>query len=442
MSKMSIGKKTLSYLASAVLLSALIVVASTLYLGLPALPQLTGGGPGPSSSGSTSLAGPRSLLVIQLTDPPQVPPATKSLNLTYSALSLLVGEPSSGGKLTTSTVSVTPSGGSATLNLLKLQNISQTIASANLPNGSVVYSVTFTVSGIAINVNGTASPVTLATGGSTFLVTISQPSSLVGENVALLQLNPVIVGTPSGYQLIPSAVGVIRHSAGQGQEQVGSQQQLTKDEDDELETARGNVTANLVALSVTGNSTTASVQVRNAGTVAVTLNAIGLHGNFTASGTGCQTRGSTTTTTTRSSGSTTTTTHGSPTRTETETHHSCKLPEHMNEVVFVPVAAASSTTSTTTATSAACAPAQMKLVNGEEGGDHQGFALQAGQCVIFTFSGVITFGESSNVLIPSTATGQTYDVHVIASSGANLQLTCVLPLGALSCKVSTPQEED
>jgi hypothetical protein len=81
----------------------------------------------------------------------------------------------------------------------------------------------------------------------------------------------------------------------------------------------------------------------------------------------------------------------------------------------------------------------MKLVNGEDAGEHGGFALKAGQCVNFTFTGTITFGESASVLVPSTAAGQSYDVHVIASNGANLQLTCILPLGANSCKVTTPQ---
>ncbi|MDV3244359.1 MAG: hypothetical protein LYZ66_04195 [Nitrososphaerales archaeon] len=453
MSKLSVGKKTVTYAATAALVSALIIVASTLYLGFPTIPQ-------PQSSGSSStsgLAGPQSLLVVQLTDPPQVPSGTKSLNLSYSSLSLLVGEPSSGGKLTTTTVNVTPTGGSAAFNLLKLQNVSVTIASANLPNGSIIYSVTFTVSSLMINVNGTILPVTLATGGSTFTVTIAQPSALQGTNVALLQLNPIVVGTPTGYQLIPSAVGVVRHSQGGGEEQVGSQHQLNQQDNGDLENARGNVTANLSTLSVSGNSTSVTVQVRNTGNGTVMLNAIGLHGNFTTSGTGCTSK----TSTTRTSTSTNTeTSHGSSTHSQTHTsenqggHQECEVPEHMNEVVFVPVvptASATSTTASTTATttastttSAACTSAQMKLVNGDSGdeGNGRGFALSPGQCINLTFTGTITFGESGNVLVPSTAAGQSYDVHIIASSGANLQLSCVLPLGAASCKVETQSQSE
>jgi hypothetical protein len=81
----------------------------------------------------------------------------------------------------------------------------------------------------------------------------------------------------------------------------------------------------------------------------------------------------------------------------------------------------------------------MKLVNGEGGdaGDERGFDLQAGRCVDFTFTGEITFGQSGSAFVPSTANGQSYEVDVIGSEGANLQLTCVLPPGANSCKTDT-----
>lgn len=433
----SVGRKTATYLASAVLVAVLVIVASTLYIGVPAGISLPKG-----STSATSLAGPQSLLVVQLTDPPQVPPATKSLNLTYSQLSMVVGEPAANGKMNLTSVNTNPAGGSATLNLLKLQNVSQTILSANLPNGSIIYSVTFTVSSIAINVNGTVSPVALATGGNTFSVTIAQPSSLSGTNVALLQLNPIVVGTPSGYQVVPSAVGVIKHSQGQGEEAVGSQHQLTQEDNSDLEGARGNVTADLTSLSVSGSTSTVTIQVKNTGNASVTLTAIGLHGNFTMTASACST------TTTTSSSETSTTTHGSSTHSQTQTqtqthtqtetssqntHRECQLPEHMNEVVFVPVSATTSTTSSTT--SGACTSGQMKLVNGGEDNGDKGFTLQAGECVNFTFSGTIAFGESPVTLIPSTAAGQNYDIHVIASRGANIQLSCTLPLGPTSCKV-------
>ncbi|MDE1854283.1 MAG: hypothetical protein KGI38_11140 [Thaumarchaeota archaeon] len=432
---MSVGRKTVTYTAAAALISIAIIAASFIYLGLPA------------SIGSSSVQGPKSVLVIQLTDPPHVPAHTSSLNLTYSSLGLLVGEPTgTPDQFTTKTLTLTPSGGSATLDLLRLQNISQTIASASLPAGSVIYSVTFTVTSIKIDVNNTVSVVSLSSGGSSFSVTMASPSALSGTDVALLQLNPVVVDTPSGYQLIPSAVGVIRPSHGGGEDQVGWQQQLTNEDEQDLEHAQGNVTASLTALSVSGNVTSITVQVNNTGSVPVELNGIGLHGNFTVSGNICQsTETHTTETETESVDHSTTTSTSTATSTTTVQH--CEVPDHSDEVVFVPViptptstttttSTTSTSTTTTTTVSHTCSPGQMSLVNGDgEDGQDDGLTLSPGQCVKLTFTGPLSFGESHFVLIPSVSSGQTYGVHIIASNGANEQLSCVLPLGPSSCKV-------
>ena len=78
----------------------------------------------------------------------------------------------------------------------------------------------------------------------------------------------------------------------------------------------------------------------------------------------------------------------------------------------------------------------MQLLNGRFWYDHDnGLTLAPGQCVNLTFSGTITFGDSSITLVPSTQSGQTYQVNIIASNGGNLQLDCTLPLGTGSCKV-------
>jgi len=207
---MSVRGKTIVYATAALIVSAVIIAASVLSLGVQ--------GPGVTTS-SAAEGGQSASLAIRLTDPPQVPPLTSSLNLTYSSLSLLVGEPTgSGGQLNTQTATVTPSGGSATIDLFKLQNVSQTIALASLPNDSILYSVTFDVTSIQIDVNNTVSSVALATGGSSFTVTIAQPSPCHTGDFALLQLNPVVVNTPSGYQLIPSAVGVMGREVNLGED--------------------------------------------------------------------------------------------------------------------------------------------------------------------------------------------------------------------------------
>ncbi|MDG7008062.1 MAG: hypothetical protein JRN06_07435 [Nitrososphaerota archaeon] len=422
---MSVKKKSIEYAAAALVVSVAIIAASILYIG-PLGPS--------NQSTSSAQGGQTGTLAIRLTDPPQVPSHTSSLNLTYSALTLLVGEPTgTAGELKTTPVTVTPSGGSATIDLLRLQNVSQTIALTTVPNDSVLYSVTFTVTGIKIDVNNTVSDVTLATGGSSFLVTIAHPSAFSSGDYALLQLNPVVVNTPSGYELIPSSVGVM--GRGEGPDHVGNKHQLTNGDDNGLRNARGNVTSEILALSVSGNVTTFTVLVNNSASVPVDINAIGLHGNFTVVGSACQSFGDS---------------RGQQGTDEGNDHggyqpNQCAIPEHMNEVVFVPVSTGATTSTTTTSTtstaSASCATGQLRLVSGDDQEDSRGYNLGAGQCVMLTFTGPISFGSSSSVLVPSTLAGQAYVLHVIASNGANQQVGCTLPLGTGSCTTLQPQQQ-
>ena len=305
---------------------------------------------------------------------------------------------------------------------------------------------------IGIDINGTISPVALATGGSTLAVTLARPAPLSGANVALIQLNPVVVSTPSGYQVIPSAVGIVKAASNEDQNsQVGTQQQLSPEDANQLEGARGNLTATLTALSVSGNTTTVSVQVKNPGNSTVVLYAIGLHGNFAVAGPSCQHAGSdhlsnqslgggadssaTTTTTTTSTStegdggdsSTTTTTTTTTSSTSTGANE-CEM-ESLDRIAFVPLNSSVAGTS--------CAQLKMQLVSGEigENGSH-GLSLAKGQCADLTFTGQLSLGQSGSVLVPSTSPGQAYEIQVIASQGANVQLSCTLPSSPTSCSAS------
>ncbi len=439
---------------------------------------------------SASQGGQQALFLVQLTDPPVVPAGTTSLNLTYSAINLIVSEQTSNNQVTTKNVTITPQGGSATVDLLRLQNVSQTIASANLPNGTTVYSVSFTVTKISIDVNGTTSPVTLATGGNTFRVTLAQPAVLDGTTAALVELNPIVVNTPTGYQIVPSAVGVVKgHSSLTSEDDViGSRHQLTNQDKSDLDQAKGRVSARLVGLSVSGNTTAVSVQINNTGGLPVRLTAIGLHGNFTSQGPGCMSYSTTSSTSTNSTSTSTTsnstrgtnTTSTSVTRTsghgtnttstttrggDNENGQNSSRTSNAevgrcnggNEVVFVPLLAAnsnsstssssasstSSTSSTSTTAAKTCTTGQMGLVNGNEtaNGDDNGTTLAPGKCIILTFTGTISFGQSPVVIIPSTTSGQTYTLHVIASNSAETMLNCVLPLTNTSCTVTNPRND-
>lgn len=438
---MPIIRKTATYAAVAVTIGVLIVLASALYLGAWTT------GPGQSSSQSQSSPVYGSLVLVQLTDPPTVPAGTTSLNLTYSSIGMLVAEPAQGSQVTTTTVTVSPQGGSATLDLLKLQNISQTVASASLPSGSTIYSVTFGVTGISMDVNGTSYPVTLSTGVSSLTVTLLHGSVLQGTNAALLELNPTVVSTSTGYQMIPTSVGIMRpqsevSSDGQG---VGSQQGLTSQDNNDLNDAQGQVSARIMSLSVSGNVTTMTVQVNNTGGTPVDLVALSLHGNFSA----------------QAACTTATTDHGnSRDQGQGQANGGCgdQGEDGHSQLVFVPVVtatASSSSTSTTssstttsssssavtssssTSSSSGCGTGQMTTVYGD-GGDHNPqLTLNPGECIDLTFTGAITIGNSPITVTPSTSSGQTYILHVIATNNAETMLSCVLPLTPTSCTPAT-----
>jgi hypothetical protein len=418
---MSVRKETIIYAAAALVVSGVIIAASLLSLGIQ-LPLAT------TSSGAEG--GPTAVLAIRLTDPPQVPHLTSSLNLTYTSLDLLAGEPGSNGQITTKTATVTPSGGSATVDLLKLQNESETIALANLPNDSILYSVTFNVSSIHIDVNNTVSVVSLATSGTSFEVTIAQPSPCRTGDFALLQLNPVVVNTPTGYQLIPSAVGVMGHEVNQGEDMIWSRHQISTGDNNRLAGVHGNVTASLVSLSVSGNVTSLKVLVNNSAGFSIDINALGLHGNFTVLGNICQTPGWSRPGGMGGGDMNSQGNHNGP-----QSH--CEVPVHMSEVVFVPV----ESTLTSPTTSTKCYTGTMSLVNGF-GGDRTKVTLAPGQCLELTFVGVLSLGEAPFILIPSTGTGQTYVLTVIGSNGAHQMIQCSLPLTAKGCTAYSPEQQD
>ena len=482
---MSLTRKTATYAGSAVIIAIFVILAANIYVGagtsltsgtsqgsnstttqtsMPSSSEPPSQSSSQQSSSSTSSPSSNSLVLLQLTDPPTVPSGTTSLNLSYSAIGLLVSEPAKNGQVTTTTVSVTPTGGSATVDLLKLQNVSQTIASAALPAGSTIFSATFTVSGISIEINGTSNIVTLATGGSSFVVTLTSGTVLNGTNAVLIDLTPTVVDTPAGYQMIPTSVGIMKPQSEvcQGSQSPGWTCPVTGNDQENLTRAQGQLTANLVALTVAGNKTTVTVLVVNSGNTSVRLDEIGLQGNLTVQSNGCATTTSSTTTTTKSTTSTTATTtsknegrdSGGRGQGDNFGNPGCWNPGQwgQNQLLFTPVNQAStssststsrtsSTSSSTTATSpststssTSCATGQMTLSN--RGASNKGqspLVLNPGQCIILTFTGTIVFGDTQLTLVPSTAAGQVFYLNVAASNNAQASLSCILPLSPTSC---------
>jgi len=473
---MSLTRKTATYAGFATVFAIVAILAANIYVGAGAsLTSSTNQGSSANASNqsssvpsqavsATSQNPSNAMVLVQLTDPPTVPPGTTSLNLTYSGIALLVSEPGSNNTVTTTTVAVTPTGGSATVDLLKLQNVSQTIASASLPSGSTIYSATFTVTVISIAINGTSSPVTLATGGSSYSVTLAKANVLSGTNALLLDLTPTVVETPAGYQLIPSSVGIMRPQSeiGPQSENSGWRGPLTDQDWTNLHNVQGALTANLLTLAVSGNKTTVTVQVGNSGNSSVKLVQIGLQGNLTVQASSCTSTTSSTTSTT-TSGSKSTTSSETTTASGGKNYNGrangqdfgspgCFNPGlwGQNQLLFTANGASTTTSTTskstststssttspsTSTTSTGCTTGQMSLSNGiglpTENGSS--LVLSPGQCIIFTFTGAITFNHTQLTLVPSTAPGQVYSLSVVATNDAQANLSCTLPLSPTSC---------
>jgi hypothetical protein len=452
---MSLTRKAATYAGSAVVIAIIVILAANIYVGSGSSlassssqssnsttaqsssspPQTSQQTSSQESASGASQSSTDSLVLLQLTDPPTVPVGTTSLNLTYSTITLLVSEPATNGQVSTTDVSVTPTGGSSTVDLLRLQNISETIASAALPAGSTIYSATFTVSGISVEINGTSNAVTLATGGNSFVVTLTSGTVLSGTNAVLLDLTPTVVETPAAYQMIPTSVGIMRPQSEvcAGSQTPGWTCPVTGSDQGNFTRSQGQVTASLVTLSVSGNKTTVSVQVVNSGSISVRLDEIGIQGNLTVQSNGCSPTNSSATMTSGKDGRDS----GGRGNGNNFGNPGCWFPGQwgQNQLLFTPVNPATTSSSTSTsASSTGCATGQMVLSNGlGPERDQAALSVSPGQCVTLTFIGTIVFGHTNMVLIPSTAAGQTYYLAVAASNGGQAILSCTLPLSPTSC---------
>ncbi len=335
-------------------------------------------------------------LLVQLTDPPNVPVGTQWLNLTYSNLELyVVKEGTSTGW--------TATGSSGTVNLQSLINISKTIGIIQIPNGSSVDQIRFDIASVQINVNGTVYSVD--TPNSALIVPITGGNKLESLSSTLLQLSPTVTetvataGTAPTFLLVPSATAVIREGSqvSQDQAKVGAETQLTSNDRAELEGARGNVSVVSTTLSVSGNKTSFSITIKNSGNVSVALEAVSLHGGFNVSSTStsCQT-----------SQSTSTTMGSEDSSTDSNPCASSEV-EYPNELVFL--ANASSTS--------------LVPVNGSDTiQSSNALILQHGQSVTLSFSGtiIITQGDTGNLqtitLFPIL--GNTYSVNAEFTNNA------------------------
>jgi hypothetical protein len=222
---------------------------------------------------------------VMLTDPPIVPAGTTVLNLTYSDISLYVTYANG----TSEWLSV---GTSGTVNSFALVNMTKTIASATIPTGSSVDKVEFTIANVDAVINGTTYSVTTLSNTLVMSVANSKVNQtlsgvLIDFNPTLLEIQSVDAnGNPVDYfVLAPSATATVVTSLDQAQVKVGTivkigqngQARLTRVVQDFSQ----DMSITSASLSVNGNTTSLSVTLTNNGDITFRIFGIMLQGQFT-----------------------------------------------------------------------------------------------------------------------------------------------------------------
>jgi len=222
--------------------------------------------------------------LVMLTDPPNVPRGTTELNVTYSGIQLDV-VPSSGSSYW---VAAQDSG---RINLLSLVNMTQTIASVNLPTGSSVDKLQFKLSSAEAKINSVVYPVTMLS--DNLLISIKQTKLNGTKTGALIDLRPTLVqidatnstgGLVSYYVLSPSASAIVKSNISDNEVKIGSKWRIGNNDNDKLDQefrrASNNVTVTMSSLSVKGNVTSLSVTIKNIGKANATLSSLTISGDF------------------------------------------------------------------------------------------------------------------------------------------------------------------
>lgn len=227
------------------------------------------------SSSSPSAASGGKAVVLQLTDPPQVPAGTQSLVITYSSLQAHFIGGSGSGWL--------DSNSSGSVNLLAIQNLTQTIGTVTAPNASSIDAIRFNVTSASIDVNGTTYPVTLTSRQVTAHLGTSATAN--GTAGILISFSPAVVtiltANSTVFVLVPSVRAVaVSGATNATSTSLGYKHTLEAQDKAELEDASPNITITNVSLSAHGNMTNFSVTVKNDANSSVVIRHIGVFGNL------------------------------------------------------------------------------------------------------------------------------------------------------------------
>ena len=225
-----------------------------------------------------------SSFAVLLTDPPVVPAGTTELNLTYSDISLHVTYSDN----TTEWLSL---GTSGTINSFALVNMSQTIASTTIPTGSTVDKIQFTLANVQAEFNGTTYNVT--TLSNTLVLSVA--NSRINQTLSgvLIDFNPTLLqiqsadadGNPVAYYvLVPSATASMVTSLDRAQVRVGTIVHLSDDNRARItgvvEDFSQNLSIESATLQVNGDTTSLSVTLKNNGDLTFRIFGLMLQGEL------------------------------------------------------------------------------------------------------------------------------------------------------------------
>ena len=223
-----------------------------------------------SSQPSASANSVQGDFVIQLTDPPLVPPGTNSLSIRYSSIGIMYAN-SSAFEYFSAT---------GTANLLNLTNETQTIAVLNIKNYSKIHELRLNISSANITIYGIIHNVTVPQGYIETSINSSTNSSISG---LLLNMNPTIVSiysqsNASIFVMVPNVKAVfVGASEVKNTSHVGQRGKLNP-KIREIFRSNSSIEITNATLLSNGNSTSISLGVRNTGNSTVDLTSLQLDG--------------------------------------------------------------------------------------------------------------------------------------------------------------------
>ncbi|MGC8671865.1 MAG: hypothetical protein ACP5TJ_03170 [Candidatus Micrarchaeia archaeon] len=225
----------------------------------------------PSLHTSTSSLQAGYPVLVELTDPPQVPNGTQSLNILYSGVRVYF--------TSNSGISFIESPSSGTINLLSILNVSKTIANVSLPANSVINTLQFNISKASIQINGNVFPVALP--NSTIAVHLA--GAVRSSSSILADLSPTVITIITNtsaplFVMVPSVKAVIVPGVNESAKVTGYAP-LNATLKHVLSSSIPNISITSASLSTVGNTTAISITVKNNANESVRLRNVLVFGN-------------------------------------------------------------------------------------------------------------------------------------------------------------------